>query len=145
MSPLDHFDQYHATWLALWLIFATIIAQSLIAAGIHAKGKGAIPGTMNPKLSHESLEFRAHRTFHNSLENLPFMVGPIFIAILTGMNPAWLGALSWVYAIARLMHMALYYLIATEKNPSPRSYFYLTALVCNLILMGLLLQHLLLN
>jgi hypothetical protein len=33
--------------------------------------------------------------------------------------------------------MVLYYSISTEKNPSPRSYFYLIALVANIILLGL--------
>jgi hypothetical protein len=37
--------------------------------------------------------------------------------------------------------MALYYMIATEKNPSPRSYFFMIGLVSNLVLIVMLAVH----
>jgi len=46
----------------------------------------------------------------------------------------------WLYVIARIIHMLLYYGVATEKNPSPRSYFFLIAALANsvmLVLIGL--------
>ncbi|MEC7164145.1 MAG: MAPEG family protein, partial [Pseudomonadota bacterium] len=48
------------------------------------------------------------------------------------------------YALARLLHMILYYRIATEKNPSPRSYFYAIGLLTTLYLIGDLGQFLIL-
>jgi hypothetical protein len=34
--------------------------------------------------------------------------------------------------------MALYYSIATEKNPSPRSYFFLVGLAANITILALI-------
>lgn len=143
MHELLLLSEYRTTWLGLWFILSLLMLQSLVSAWAHAKQPGAIPGKPDPDLSHASFEFRAYRTFHNSLENLPMMAGSAIIGILTGMSAHWLAVLTWTYALARLVHMLLYYAIATEKNPSPRSYFYLIALLANLILMGLLANHLL--
>ena len=49
---------------------------------------------------------------------------------------------AWVFAIARLAHMVLYYAIATERNPSPRSYFYVIGMLSNLVLVGMIVVHL---
>lgn len=136
------FDAYHNTFIGLWLIFATMVFQALAASVSHRKQQRYIPGIIDKQLGHESIVFRTHRTFHNSLENLMMMVGPVFIAILSGMNSTWLAILVWVYAIARIIHMVLYYRIATEKNPSPRSYFYVIGLLANIILLGMLAAHL---
>lgn len=136
------FDAYHSTFLGLWVIFATLVFQALAASVTHRKQSHYIPGIVDDKLGQESIVFRTHRTFQNSLENLMMMVGPVFIAILTGMNSTWLAALTWIYAVARIVHMVLYYRIATEKNPSPRSYFYAIALLANIILLGMLGAHL---
>ena len=48
-----------------------------------------------------------------------------------------------MFAIARLIHMVLYYKIATERNPSPRSYFYLIGMLSNLVLVVMIALHLL--
>ena len=40
-----------------------------------------------------------------------------------------------MFALSRILHMALYYAIATEKNPSPRSYFFLLGVVANIALL----------
>lgn len=136
------FDTYQSTFIGLWLIFATLVFQALAASVSHRKQQHYIPGIVDEQLGHESIVFRTHRTFHNSLENLMMMVGPVFIAILTGMDSSWLAALVWIYAIARIIHMVLYYRIATEKNPSPRSYFYVIGLFANIVLLGILGAHL---
>lgn len=109
----------------LWLIVATVFVQGFVAAMAHARSDNAVPGKMDDDLGHESFEFRAHRTFHNSLENLPAFAFPVILAMLIDVDAGLLAALVWVYALARLLHMVLYYAIATNQNPSPRSYFYL--------------------
>jgi uncharacterized MAPEG superfamily protein len=60
-----------------------------------------------------------------------------FLAILIGANVFWTGVLIWVYAMARIVHMGLYYKIATEKNPSPRSYFFIIGVIANIALLVL--------
>jgi uncharacterized MAPEG superfamily protein len=114
----------------------TIIIQAFVATIAHRKQAVMIPGIVDSSLSHDSFVFRSDRTFRNSLENIIPMLGMSILAMLVGASTIWVAACIWVYAIARIIHMALYYKIATEKNPSPRSYFYMIALLANLVLVG---------
>lgn len=134
---MEIFDSYSMALWGIWVTIATLMAQALIAGSTKARRPGAIPGKIDDALSHDSFVFRAHRTFMNSLENLPALFGTAFLAILAGADPGWTGTLIWVFAGARLLHMALYYGIATEKNPSPRTWFYLIALIANVALLVL--------
>ncbi|MBU3024008.1 MAPEG family protein [Aestuariibacter sp. A3R04] len=134
-------NTYLWSLMGLSVIFFTVMIQSIAAAIAHAKAPGAVPGKLCDNLSHDSFVFRSHRTFHNSLENLLIFAGPALIAIFAGVSEFTLSAIIWVYAIARVVHMLLYYFIATEKNPSPRSYFYLIGLVANLALFAVLAYH----
>ncbi len=132
--------------LAIWGLYTLavlVLVQGLVAAGAHRGQKSYVPGVVPEDLGHDSFVFRSHRTFHNSLENLPFMAIPTVLALLVGMSAVWLGTLVWIYVGARVLHMALYYALATEKNPSPRSYFYSIALLANLVLLVKLALHML--
>lgn len=132
--------------VALWgmlVIIVTMIIQAFIAMNIKAAQPGAVPGKIDPNLSHDSFVFRSHRTFMNSLENTPVMLATAFLAILSGANLFWTGLLIWIYAVGRIIHMILYYAIATEKNPSPRSYFFTIAFIANIVLTGFIAAALL--
>ena len=128
------FDSYSVALLGILTLILTVIVQSLVAAQSKASQPGAIPGKIDVTLSHSSFVFRANRTFANSLENIAVMLGASFLAILVGADTFWTGAIIWIMAISRIVHMVLYYSISTEKNPSPRSYFYLIALFANIAL-----------
>ncbi|KAA9132535.1 MAPEG family protein [Marinihelvus fidelis] len=130
-------DQYTSAFWGLFVVLLVLLVQWLVASGSKALREGAIPGKIDPSLSHSSFVFRAHRTFMNSLENLPAMLGASFLAILVGASALWTGVFIWVFAAARIAHMALYYAIATEKNPSPRSYFFMLGSLANIGLLGL--------
>jgi len=124
--------------MALWGIFiilVTVLVQALVAAVSKASQPGAIPGKMDESLGHSSFVFRSNRTVMNSLENIPVMVGASFLALFAGADAFWTGILIWVFAIARIAHMVLYYAIATDRNPSPRSYFFLLGVVANIALL----------
>lgn len=136
------FAPYTSTFWALWVILVTLLVQVLVAAISHRLQKKSIPGILEAHLGHSSFVFRSHRTHQNSLENIALIGFPVFLGVLTGVSPQWLSLLTWVYAVARIAHMALYYAIATEKNPSPRSYFYLIALGANLCVMALVASNL---
>lgn len=129
---------YTLAAVSLLIIIATVVVQSVVAATVKASQPGAIPGKMPEQLSHGSFVFRAQRTFMNSLENSPIMIATGLLALVLQVNALWSGILLAVYALARLVHMVLYYGIATEKNPSPRSYFFLLGLVANIALLGLI-------
>ncbi|MAO68066.1 MULTISPECIES: MAPEG family protein [Idiomarina] len=124
--------------MAYWGVLSALVillVQWLIASGQKAKQPGAVPGKIDDSLSHSSFVFRAHRTLMNSLENYPLMLGTVFLAFFIGTSAFWTGLFIWVFAIARLIHMILYYKIATEKNPSPRSYFFMIGLAANVALL----------
>lgn len=65
------------------------------------------------------------------------MVGGALFAILAGANPVWLQALMAIMVVSRIAHMLLYYGIATEKNPSPRSYFFAISWFSNIGIIAL--------
>lgn len=127
---------YSFTFWGLWLIVTTVVVQALVASVAHRKQQRYVPGIVDSNLSHESFVFRSHRTFMNSIENICLFLFPALFAIWLNVAPSVLGVIVWVYALARIVHMVLYYAIATEKNPSPRSYFYIIALLANLVLLG---------
>ena len=130
-----NFNQYHPALLGLVVALATVAIQALIAAVVKARQPGAIPGKLSEEMDHSHFVFRAQRTFLNSLENLPVMLGASLVCILAGAAPTITALLIWVYAAARILHMLLYYLIATDKNPSPRSYFFLIGFIATLALL----------
>ena len=133
---MNFMNDYSTAFAGLAVILATVLVQQLIASGKKARAPGAIPGKMDETIGHESVVFRTQRTWMNSLENLPAMLGTIFLAVMVGANDTWTGILVWVYAISRILHMALYYVISTDVNPSPRSWFFLLGLIANLVLLG---------
>jgi len=130
-------DIYRLSFWGIVFIILLLLIQWLIATMVKGSQKGAIPGKIDPSLSHESFVFRAHRTFMNTLENIPAMLGTAFLAILVGANARWAAVFIWAFVISRIIHMLLYYVIATEKNPSPRSYFFMLGLFSNVGLLSL--------
>ena len=128
-------ETYTMAYWGLLIALVILLVQWVIASGHKAKQPGAVPGKIDDSLSHSSFVFRAHRTLMNSLENYPLMLGTIFLAFFIGVSAFWTGIFIWIFAIARLIHMVLYYAIATEKNPSPRSYFFMIGLAANVALL----------
>lgn len=127
-------EVYNTALLGIFVIVATLVAQMIVAAMSKATQPGAVPGKMDADISHDSFVFRSNRTFGNSVENAPAALGAAFLAILAGADPFWTALWIWGYALARLVHMALYYAIATEKNPSPRSHFFMLGLIATIAL-----------
>ena len=137
-------ETYTTSLIGLWLVLTTITLQAVIATGAHRRQSKMVPGIVDPALSHDSFVFRSDRTFRNSLENIAPFFGLSVLAMIAGFSPDRLAIVIWVYALARLLHMILYYRIATEKNPSPRSYFYMIGLLATFYLIGDLGQFLIL-
>ncbi|RUO74790.1 MAPEG family protein [Pseudidiomarina sediminum] len=122
----------------LWVIIVTLMVQWAVAAAVKAKQPGAVPGKVPEGISHNSLVFRTHRTFMNSLENVPMFLASVFLALFAGVSSAWLGYWVVLFAAARIIHMVLYYAIATEKNPSPRSWFFVLGAIANIAVLVLI-------
>ena len=128
-------DQYQFVFLGLWLILSTIVFQAIIFIRAHRGTTGYKVGVMDTSLGQDSFLFRSYRTFWNSLENIVPLFGMAVIAVLSGYNPETLNIIVWIFAITRIIHMLLYYFIATEKNPSIRSLFYIIGFIANIYLM----------
>ena len=122
---------YQFVFIGLWLILATIVFQAMVMVGADKKRleKGYKIGVIDPSLGQKSFLFRSYRTFWNSLENIVPILGVSIVAILAGYSAFKLSIVIWIYAISRIIHMILYYFIATEKNPSPRSLFWVLGLL----------------
>ena len=129
------FEAYQSVFIGLWLIISTIIIQAIVLIRSHRRHKGYKVGVMDPSLGQESFLFRSYRAFWNSLENIVPMFGMALIAILAGYSSETLRSIIWIYAITRIIHMFLYYFIATDKNPSVRSIFWAIGFLTNLYLM----------
>lgn len=127
-------ELYQNVFIGLWLVLSTIVFQAMVMIRAHRAEKGYKVGKIDPNLGQESFFFRSHRTFWNSLENIIPIFGITIIAILAGYSAFKLNIVIWVYALSRIIHMILYYYIATEKNPSPRSLFYGFGLLSTLYL-----------
>nr|WP_319391572.1 MAPEG family protein [uncultured Cohaesibacter sp.] len=129
---------YGPVFWAVYLLLAMVFVQALVASVAHRAQTSYVPGIVDETLGPESFVFRSHRTFVNSIENVPFMVALIALAMASGFSPWWLSLLSWVYVAARACHMVTYYLVATRKNPSLRSYFFMLAVFAQLVLFVML-------
>ena len=134
-------DVYFATFLGVYLLLLMVLVQGLVASFAHRAQSSYTPGIVDETLGPESFVFRSHRTLMNSIENVPFMLGLVFLAVLAGFAPATLAIIVWVYCAARLAHMVTYYLVATRKNPSLRSYFFMIGLLAQIVLFALLGVH----
>lgn len=135
-------ENYLVAFWGITAIIGLLFVQWFVASRSKGSQKGAIPGKIDPSLSHESFVFRANRTFMNSLENVPAMFATCFLAIFIGANAYWVAVFIWVFLVSRIIHMTLYYVIATEKNPSPRTYFFTLGLFANLALFFLCIKTL---
>ena len=115
----------YSAHLAFYLYLVMVAVQWIVAVVSKAKQPNAIPGKISADLSHDSFVFRSHRTFQNTLENSTLFLGAVLLAFSLNFQSTAFAICMWIYVLARILHMALYYSIATEKNPSPRSYFFL--------------------
>ena len=115
---------YQSSLIALWFILVAIVIQAMVLIHLHRKQPNYKVGVIDPSLGQESLFFRAYRTFWNSMENIVPVLGMALIALVSGYSATKLSIVLWTYAIARVFHMILYYMVSTDKNPSVRSIFF---------------------
>ena len=73
--------------------------------------------------------FRADRAHGNSLENLPPFALIAVLAIVVEASPMWVNGATILYCLARLGHMALYYLDVRKARPAPFALGILATLV----------------
>ena len=131
-------DIANSGYIAFYLYLVMLLIQWVVATFSKSKQSDAVPGKIDNNLSHDSFIFRAHRTFHNTLENSALFVGTVLLAFVLNVQSPIFAIFIWTYLIARIVHMVLYYVIATEKNPSPRTYFFLIGVAANIAMLVIL-------
>jgi len=131
-------DIANSGYIAFYLYLVMLLIQWVVATFSKSKQPDAVPGKIDNNLSHDSFVFRAHRTFHNTLENSALFVGTVLLAFVLNVQSPIFAIFIWTYLIARIVHMVLYYVIATEKNPSPRTYFFLIGVAANIAMLVIL-------
>lgn len=109
----------HSVYFAFYLYLIMVLIQWLVATFSKANQPAAVPGKLSEDLSHDSFIFRAHRTFHNTLENSALFIGSVLFAFSLNYQSPLFAIAVWIYVFARLIHMALYYVIATEIKSQP--------------------------
>ncbi|HAG52588.1 MAG TPA: hypothetical protein DCL21_02260 [Alphaproteobacteria bacterium] len=129
------YNEYMLTFLGLWLIILTIMAQHIVATVAHRKQKIFIPGVIDVNLDSKSFVFRSDRVFKNSLENIIQFIVPVFLAFILGVNNIYLAILVWLFAGARIGHMCFYYIQSRGQKFKIKRYFYLFGLFINIVLM----------
>lgn len=129
------FELAYSAYTAFYLYLVMLLVQWIVATFSKAKQPNAIPGKIDENLSHDSFVFRSHRTFQNTLENSALFVGTVLFAFVLNYQSPVFAICVWTYVIARIVHMVLYYAISTEKNPSPRTYFFLVGLLANVVML----------
>ena len=97
---MSQFEAYTTSFWGIFAILATVLLQWFIAIGPKASQAGAIPGKIDENLGHASFVFRAHRTFMNSLENVPTVLGTSFLAVFVGAKVLCTAIFIWVFALA---------------------------------------------
>ena len=113
-------DITFSAYFAFYLYLLLLLVQWGVATVSKAKQPHAVPGKIDDDLSHDSFVFRAHRTFHNTLENSALFIGTVLFAFVINYQSPVFALCVWVYVIARVIHMALYYACLLYTSPSPR-------------------------
>jgi uncharacterized MAPEG superfamily protein len=129
------FEVYYLSFFGIWALLSLVVIEAIIAMGASRSQKKYTPGILNSDLGPESFVFRSDRAFKNSLENIVPFLGAAIISILLSMDPLRLARLVLVYVLARYIYTDVYYSIATRKNPSFRSLFYLVGLIVTIIML----------
>ena len=130
------FEIYKLVFFALWVILTTIFAQAVVLIVVHRMQKNYKVGVIDASLGQQSFLFRSYRAFWNSVENVVLIFPLVIVGILIDYDSNRLGIITWVYAVSRIGHMIVYYFIATDRNPSLRSVFWLFGFFAMAYLIG---------
>lgn len=102
-----------------------------------SKGRaGALSGPVLP-LDDDNLLYRIDRVHMNSVEALTPFVVPAVLAMMTGVGPATLATLVWIYVAIRLVHLAIYLRGGNPaKGGSVRTILYVSGALVTIVLIA---------
>jgi len=102
-----------------------------------SKGRaGALSGPVLPA-DDDNLLYRIDRVHMNTVEALTPFVVPAVLAMMTGVGPATLATLVWIYIAIRLIHLAVYLRGGNAaKGGSIRTILYVSGALVTIVLIG---------
>jgi len=102
-----------------------------------SKGRaGALSGPVLPA-DDDNLLYRIDRVHMNTVEALTPFVVPAVLAMMTGVGPATLATLVWIYIAIRLIHLAAYLRGGNAaKGGSIRTILYVSGALVTIVLIG---------
>ena len=128
-------EEYYVSFIGIWALLTLIVIEAIISIGASRTQKRYVPGITNSDLGPESFVLRSERAFKNSLENIIPFLGSALLSIFLTMDPIRLSRLIIVYVLARYIYTAVYYSVATRKNPSLRSLFFIIGFTVTIIML----------
>lgn len=129
---------YHVALTAIGVLILAVLIQSVLQAPLAFAKEQQAPGAPL-KGSHKDFSFRVVRTFLNSIENLPMILGATVLAILMGVRPTWVNGLIVLHVFFRLTFWGVYYSGVGKVAGGPRTLSFIGGWFTNLILMGMTL------
>lgn len=119
------------------VLFLCLLSIGLAVYSGLSKGRaGALSGPVLP-LDDDNLLYRIDRVHMNTVEALTPFVVPAVLAMMTGVGPATLATLVWIYIAIRLIHLAVYLRGGNAaKGGSIRTVLYVSGALVTIVLIA---------
>ena len=138
LEHLPHLAGYKAAFIALGILVLAVTIQSFLA-GVLALAPGHEVAGMPLSGTHDDKGFRIMRTYANSTENLPMIIGAFLLAILAGVSFTLVNWLMIIHVAFRMLHWLVYYGKIGKRDGGPRTIAYVGGLLTNIALIVLAL------
>ena len=142
LEHLPHLAGYKPAFIAVGILCLIVMIQSFLA-GVLALAPGHEIAGHPLKGTYEDKAFRIMRTYANSTENLPALLGAFVLAILAGVSVTLVNWLVGLHLLFRLIHWFAYYGAIGKPNGGPRTIAYVGGLLTNIVLVVSALRALL--
>ena len=133
LEHLPHLAGYKPALIAMGILVLAVTVQSFLA-GILALAPGHEVAGIPLKGTHDDKGFRIMRTYANSAENLPMMLGAFVLAILAGVSFTLVNWLVIIHVVCRVIHWLVYYGNVGKRDGGPRTISYVIGLLANIVL-----------
>lgn len=137
-QTLPQLAQYHLTLSLLAALILLVLMQGFLLAPLAFIKEEQSPG-MPLKGDPSLFSFRVIRTYQNSTESLPLILGAAFLAIIAGVSPGWVNWLVGIHFLARIAFWVAYYSGVGKHAGGIRTLTFVIGLVSNIVLAGMTL------
>jgi uncharacterized MAPEG superfamily protein len=132
--------EVHMAAYSLSIVGVLVLCLSSILLAVYSgssKGRAkALSGPVIPA-DDDNLLYRIDRVHMNTVEALTPFVVPAVLAMMTGVGPATLATLVWIYIAIRLIHLAVYLRGGNAaKGGSIRTILYVSGALVTIILIA---------